>query len=48
MKNRKCSKKYPKEFHETTTIDENCFAIYKRPNNPRLSLKEVQSWTTIG
>ncbi|KAG2659831.1 hypothetical protein PVAP13_1KG278905 [Panicum virgatum] len=35
MKNGKCSKGFPKKFQEETTIDENGFAIYKRPNNGR-------------
>jgi hypothetical protein len=29
MKNEKCSKNDSKEFHETTNIDENGFAVYK-------------------
>jgi hypothetical protein len=33
-------KNYPKEFHETTTVDENGFAIYKRPNNQRFVVKD--------
>jgi hypothetical protein len=33
MKNVKCSKNYLKEFHETTSVDENGFAVYKRPSN---------------
>jgi hypothetical protein len=39
MKNGKCSKNYPKEFHETTSVDENGFAVYKRPNNGRFVIK---------
>jgi hypothetical protein len=39
MKNEKCSKIYPKEFHETTTINENGFVVYKRPNNQRFVIK---------
>jgi hypothetical protein len=39
MKNGKCSKNFPKEFHETTTIDDNSFAVYKRPNNQRFVIK---------
>jgi hypothetical protein len=30
MKDGKCSKNYPKSFHDETSIDENGFAIYKR------------------
>jgi hypothetical protein len=33
-------KNYPKEFHETTTVDENGFAIYKRSNNQRFVVKD--------
>jgi hypothetical protein len=33
MKNGVCSKGYPKDFQEETTINENGFAIYKRRNN---------------
>jgi hypothetical protein len=39
MKNEKCSKNYPKEFSETTTVDENGFADYKRLNNQRFVIK---------
>jgi hypothetical protein len=39
MKNGRCSKNYPKEFHESTTVDENGFAIYKCPNNQRFIIK---------
>ena len=39
MKNGKCSKGFPKSFQEETTIDENGFAIYKRPNNGRFVQK---------
>jgi hypothetical protein len=35
MKNGRCSKNYPKEFHETTNVDENGFAVYKPPDNQR-------------
>jgi hypothetical protein len=33
MKNGFCSKGYPKDFQEETTINENGFAIYRRRNN---------------
>ena len=33
MKNNKCSKKFPKKHHQQTTVDENGFAVYKRPAN---------------
>jgi hypothetical protein len=39
MENGRCSKNYPKEFHESTTVDENGFAIYKRHNNQRFVIK---------
>ncbi|XP_039772144.1 uncharacterized protein LOC120640381 [Panicum virgatum] len=39
MKNGKCSKGYPKSFHSETTIDENGFAIYKRPDNGHFVIK---------
>jgi hypothetical protein len=39
MKNGKCSKNYPKEFHETTSVDENGFVVYKQPNNGRFVIK---------
>ncbi|KAJ1264872.1 hypothetical protein BS78_08G035200 [Paspalum vaginatum] len=35
MKKGKCSKGYPKPFQESTTITEDGFALYKRPNNGR-------------
>jgi hypothetical protein len=35
MENGKCSK----EFHESTIVDENGFAVYKRPNNKRFVIK---------
>jgi hypothetical protein len=39
MKNRKCSKYYPKPFHDQTTINENGYATYKRRNDGRFVLK---------
>jgi hypothetical protein len=39
MKDSKCSKNYPKEFNDTTTVNENGFAVYKRPNNQRFVIK---------
>jgi hypothetical protein len=39
MKNGRCLKNYPKDFNEVTTVDENGFAIYKRPNNQRCVIK---------
>lgn len=35
MKNGKCSKRVPKKYQSQTMIDENGFAIYKRPDNKR-------------
>jgi hypothetical protein len=37
--NGRCSKHYLKEFHETTTLDENGFAVYKWPDNKRFVIK---------
>jgi hypothetical protein len=39
MKNGRCSKNYPKEFYEKITVDENGFAVYKRPKNKRFVIK---------
>jgi hypothetical protein len=39
MKHGNCSNNYPKEFNDTTTVDENGFAVYKRPNNQRFVIK---------
>jgi hypothetical protein len=39
MKNGRCSKNYPKDFHKATIIDDSGFAIYKRPNNQRFVIK---------
>jgi hypothetical protein len=39
MKNGRCSKNYPKDFREATSVDDNGFAIYKRPNNQRFIIK---------
>jgi hypothetical protein len=33
--NNQCSKKYPKTFHEATTLSEDGYANYARPNNGR-------------
>jgi hypothetical protein len=38
-KNNKCSKNYPKEFHEETNLDEQGFATYRRRNNDRYVIK---------
>ncbi|WVZ54142.1 hypothetical protein U9M48_004992, partial [Paspalum notatum var. saurae] len=35
MKKGKCSKRYPKPFQEATTLTEDGFALYKRPDNGR-------------
>ncbi|WVZ63152.1 hypothetical protein U9M48_012810 [Paspalum notatum var. saurae] len=35
MKNGKCSKGYPKPFQEVTSLTEDGFALYKRPDNSR-------------
>jgi hypothetical protein len=39
MKNGRCSKNYLKDFHEATSVDDNGFAIYRRPNNQRFVIK---------
>jgi hypothetical protein len=39
MKNGRCSKNYPKQFHETTIVDESGFAVYKRQNNQLFIVK---------
>jgi hypothetical protein len=39
MKNGKCSKNYPKQFCEITTLDNQGFVTYKRPNNGRYIIK---------
>ena len=35
MDKNRCTKKFPKNFNESTFIDEHGYAIYKRPNNGR-------------
>ena len=35
MHNNECSKKYPKQFSESTSINEDCFPTYQRPHNLR-------------
>jgi hypothetical protein len=32
-------KNFTKQLHETTTVDENYFVVYKRPNNQRFVIK---------
>jgi hypothetical protein len=39
MKDRWCSKNYPKIFQEETTIDDNGFVFYRRRNNGRFVVK---------
>jgi hypothetical protein len=39
MKDGKCSKGFPKNFQEETTIDQNGFSVYKRPDNGRFVIK---------
>ncbi|KAJ1256522.1 hypothetical protein BS78_K009300 [Paspalum vaginatum] len=40
MKNGKCSKRYPKAFQEVTTLNEDGFALYMRPDNGRFIEKD--------
>ena len=40
MVENKCSKKFPKQFNESTFIDESGYAIYKRSNNGRTVQKQ--------
>jgi hypothetical protein len=42
MKDGRCSKNYPKEFHVATIVDENGFAFYKWHDNKRFILKGVK------
>lgn len=39
MVNNQCSKRYPKKFHEKTTVDDDGFPIYMRRDNGRYILK---------
>lgn len=39
MKNGRCSKGFPKPFQNETIVDENGFAVYKRPDNGRFVQK---------
>ena len=39
MKGGFCSKKFPKEFQEETSIDEKGFPVYRRPDNGRFIMK---------
>ena len=39
MKNNKCSKYYPKKYQPETYIDSNGFAIYKRRDNSKFTMK---------
>jgi hypothetical protein len=39
MKNGRCLKNISKEYHESTTVDANGFAIYKQPSNQRFLIK---------
>jgi hypothetical protein len=35
MKNGRCSKKFPKPYQSETSVKDNSFALYRRPNNER-------------
>jgi hypothetical protein len=48
MKDGRCLKNYPKEFHVATTVDENSFAIYKRSDNQHFIIKGVLNWIIVG
>jgi hypothetical protein len=49
MKDGRCLKNYPKEFHVVaTTVDENSFAIYKRSVNQHFIIKGVLNWIIVG
>lgn len=39
----KCTKKYPKEFRENTTVGEDAYAQYRRPDNGRHTVRRVNS-----
>ena len=39
MKDGKCSKHYPKDFQEETSLDKDGYALYKRPKNGRRVFK---------
>jgi hypothetical protein len=39
IKDRWCSKNYPKIFQEETTIDDNGFVLYRRRNNGQFVVK---------
>jgi hypothetical protein len=39
MKNGRCSKNYPKDFHEKTSLDDQGFVIYGCRNNGRYVVK---------
>ena len=39
MKDGRCSKRYPREFSETTVLDENAYPVYRRRDNGQTFLK---------
>ena len=41
MKDGRCSKKYPKEFQDDTSIDEAGFPVYQRRKNARFIVKNT-------
>ena len=47
MKDGVCSKHYPKEFNEETTIDGLGFPVYRRPNNGRYITKNGQDRKSV-
>ena len=40
MFNGKCSKHYPKKFYRYTTIDNDCFLVYRREDNSNVIEKK--------
>lgn len=41
MSNGHCSKHFPKKFDETTSVDEEGYAVYRRRDNAKTVLKMV-------
>ena len=43
MKDGKCSKGFPKPFQDNTTLSENGYPVYARPDNGRKCVKKVDT-----